>query len=81
MILRVDGDHADHIALGDSFLVLDRADGLPQVITDEREVAIRRLCSQVLDGVAEDAPEYDAKVTLTAELIERYLKARVGEPA
>jgi quercetin dioxygenase-like cupin family protein len=29
----------------------------------------------------EDAPEYDAKVTLTAELIERYLKARVGEPA
>jgi quercetin dioxygenase-like cupin family protein len=29
----------------------------------------------------EDAPEYDPKVALTADLIERYLKARVGEPA
>jgi len=29
----------------------------------------------------EDAPEYDAKVALTPELIERYLKAKVGEPA
>jgi quercetin dioxygenase-like cupin family protein len=29
----------------------------------------------------EDAPEYDPKVVLTAELIERYLKAKIGEPA
>jgi quercetin dioxygenase-like cupin family protein len=29
----------------------------------------------------EDAPEYDARVALTPELIERYLKAKVGEPA
>ena len=29
----------------------------------------------------EDAPEYDAKIALTAELVARYLKARVGEPA
>jgi len=29
----------------------------------------------------EDAPEYDPKVALTPELIERYLKAKVGEPA
>jgi quercetin dioxygenase-like cupin family protein len=29
----------------------------------------------------EDAPEYDPKVALTAELIERYLKAKIGEPA
>jgi hypothetical protein len=29
----------------------------------------------------EDAPEYDPKVVLTAELIERYLRAKIGEPA
>jgi quercetin dioxygenase-like cupin family protein len=29
----------------------------------------------------EDAPEYDARVVLTAELVERYLKAKVKEPA
>jgi quercetin dioxygenase-like cupin family protein len=29
----------------------------------------------------EDAPEYDPKVVLTPELIARYLKAKVGEPA
>jgi len=29
----------------------------------------------------EDAPEYDAKVVLTAELVEKYLKAKVKETA
>ena len=29
----------------------------------------------------EDAPEYDPKVVLTPELVERYLKRRVKEPA
>jgi uncharacterized RmlC-like cupin family protein len=29
----------------------------------------------------EDAPEYAPGVALTPELIERYLKAKVGEPA
>jgi hypothetical protein len=29
----------------------------------------------------EDAPEYDPKVTLTAERVVEYLKARVKEPA
>ena len=29
----------------------------------------------------EDAPEYDAKVVLTAELVKRYLAAKVKEPA
>ena len=29
----------------------------------------------------EDAPEYDAKVVLTAEVVARYLKAKVKEPA
>ena len=29
----------------------------------------------------EDAPEYDASVVLTAELVKRYLTAKVKEPA
>jgi len=29
----------------------------------------------------EDAPEYDAKVVLTAQLVEKYLKGRIKEPA
>jgi quercetin dioxygenase-like cupin family protein len=29
----------------------------------------------------EDAPEYDAKIVLTAELVEKYLKRRIKEPA
>jgi len=31
----------------------------------------------------EDAPEYDAKLTLTAELVEKYLhaKAKIAQPA
>ena len=29
----------------------------------------------------EDAPEYDAKVVLTGELIQRYLAPKVKEPA
>jgi uncharacterized RmlC-like cupin family protein len=29
----------------------------------------------------EDAPEYDSKVVLTADLIEKYLKRRIKEPA
>jgi len=29
----------------------------------------------------ENAPEYDPNVTLTAELVKRYLAARVKEPA
>src|SRR6266487_3740014 len=29
----------------------------------------------------EDAPEYDSKMVLTAELVEKYLKRRVKEPA
>jgi hypothetical protein len=59
MMLRINGDRADFAALADSFLILDRADGLPQVITDHREVAVRRLCSQVLGDVAEGTPDYD----------------------
>ena len=29
----------------------------------------------------EDAPEYDAQIVLSAELVEKYIKGKVGEPA
>ncbi len=58
-IFRPGGDHADFLMLADSFLVLERGDDDLQVITDEREIAVRRHCSAVFDGVAESTPEYD----------------------
>jgi hypothetical protein len=35
----------DYLLLADSFLVLDQLCGGAQVVTDEREVATRRICS------------------------------------
>ncbi|WP_241996064.1 hypothetical protein [Kribbella sp. VKM Ac-2568] len=49
----------DYLLLADSFLVLDLGSGGPRVITDEREVAARRVCSGPLDGVPRGTPEYD----------------------
>ena len=59
LIIRAHGGHLDYLLLADSFLVLDQAGGGPQVITDEREVTARRICSAPLDGVPRGAPEYD----------------------
>ncbi|MFG1866689.1 hypothetical protein [Micromonospora arborensis] len=49
----------DYLLLADSFLVLDRVHGGPEVITDEREVIARRECSAPLDRVTSGTPEYD----------------------
>jgi Protein phosphatase 2C len=57
-IFRFGEDRADFLILADSFLVLDQAGGQPQVVTDEREVAVRRACSAALEGIAAGAPEY-----------------------
>ncbi len=58
-ILRFDEDHADFLMLGDSFLAFDWPGDAPHVITDEREVAVRRECSVVFDGVDVGTPEYE----------------------
>jgi hypothetical protein len=76
MMLRVDGDRADFAALADSFLILDRAGGLPKVITDQRETGVRRQCSQVLDGVAEGTPGYHRARQVYIEA----LRARRNQP-
>jgi hypothetical protein len=58
-IVRAHGGRLDYLLLADSFLVLDQAGGGPEVITDEREVTTRRMCSAPLDGMARGTPEYD----------------------
>jgi hypothetical protein len=59
VIVRTDRGRLDYLLLADSFLVLDQVSGGPQVITDEREVTARRICSASLDGVPRGTPEYD----------------------
>ena len=58
-IVRAHRGRLDYLLLADSFLVLDRVCGGPQVITDEREVTARRICSAPLEGVPLGTPEYD----------------------
>lgn len=76
MILRVTGDRADYLALGDSFLILDVARGEAQVITDEREVDVRRLCAAVLAGVAAGTAEYEQAREAYIDM----LRARRNQP-
>jgi hypothetical protein len=57
-ILRRSGDLIEHLVLGDSFLVLDRADAAPLVVTDPREVNISRSYQSALEAVADGSDEY-----------------------
>ncbi|MGW2084798.1 integrase [Streptomyces sp. NPDC001880] len=56
-VLRRSGDRIDHLVLGDAFLVLDRADGAPLVVSDPREVTISRPYASALGAVAEGSDE------------------------
>ncbi|SCF12766.1 protein phosphatase 2C domain-containing protein [Micromonospora chokoriensis] len=67
----------DYLLLADCFLVLDAADGSPQVITDEREGLARRECSVPLDGLAPGNPEYDRVRDSCAEAL-RARRNQVG---
>ncbi|MCO1593668.1 hypothetical protein M8C17_00610 [Micromonospora sp. RHAY321] len=75
-IVRAHQGRLDHLLLADSFLVLDEAGDGPQVITDEREVASRRLCSAPLEGVATGTPEYDR----IRESCVRTMRSRRNQP-
>jgi hypothetical protein len=75
-IVRAHRGRLDHLLLADSFLVLDQVRGGPQVVTDEREVVARRVCSAPLDGVPEGTPEYDRIRASCAEA----LRARRNQP-
>ncbi|MDG4781751.1 hypothetical protein O7614_19025 [Micromonospora sp. WMMD961] len=58
-VVRAYRGRLDYLLLADTFLILDPAHGGPQVITDDREVAARRDCSALLDGITAGTPEYD----------------------
>ena len=57
-VLRLSGDRAEYLVLGDSLLVLDRA-GDPLVVTDRREVALSRPYRIALEAATPESAEYD----------------------
>jgi len=57
-VLRVAGDRLDYLVLGDSVLVLGRADGAPYVVADPREVIVSGSYRPALAATAEDGAEY-----------------------
>jgi hypothetical protein len=58
-IARLGGSLLDYLLLGDCFLVLNQISGGPLIITDEREVTARRICTAPLVGVGRDTAEYE----------------------
>lgn len=76
LMVRVDRGRLDYLLLADSFLVLDQVCGGPRVVTDEREVAARRVCSAPLVGVLPGTPEYDRVRASCGE----ELRARRNQP-
>jgi hypothetical protein len=58
-MLRLHEDRADYLVLADTFLLLDQTNDRPLVITDEREVTIRRRLDATMQAAAEGTPEYE----------------------
>lgn len=58
-IARLHGSRLDYLLLADCFLVLDQISGGPLIISDEREVTARRICTAPLAGVARGTAEYE----------------------
>jgi hypothetical protein len=59
VVIRSRGGWLDYLLLADCFLVLDQVSGGPLVITDEREVNARGVCSAPLAGVASGTADYE----------------------
>ncbi|MEV0430960.1 hypothetical protein [Micromonospora sp. NPDC050495] len=57
-MLRVADGLVEHLVLGDSYVVLDRADGSPLIRSDPREVVISRAYQSKLAATAEGSDEY-----------------------
>ncbi len=58
-LMRAAVDRLDYLVLADCFLVLGPVSGEPLVITDEREVSARRICSAPLAGLDRGTAEYE----------------------
>ncbi|MFJ8579927.1 hypothetical protein [Micromonospora sp. NPDC093277] len=57
-ILRLSDGRIEHLVLGDSFLVLDRAAAAPLVVSDPREVMISRAYESALGATTKGSDEY-----------------------
>jgi hypothetical protein len=57
-ILRLSDDLIEYLVLGDAYVVLDKADSAPLVVSDPREVVISRSYEPALEAVAEGSDEY-----------------------
>lgn len=77
MMARAHHGRLDYLALADSFLVLDRFRGGPEVITDEREATARFVCAEPLDGIPRGTREYDRVYHSCAEAL-RARRNRAG---
>ncbi len=75
-IARAGPDRLDYLLLADCHLVLDGVGAGVQVVTDEREVAVRRACLAPLDGVAEGTPAYERVLDACVQA----LRARKNQP-
>lgn len=59
VIARLQGSLLDYLLLADCFLVLDQISGGPLIVSDEREVTARRICTAPLAEVARGTAEYE----------------------
>jgi hypothetical protein len=58
-VVRFAEDRADYLLLADAFAVLERSNAGPLVMTDPREVTVRRECMGPLNGLPAGTPEYE----------------------
>lgn len=58
-VVRYGESGVDHLVLADAFVVIERHDLGPQVVTDPREVAVRARCTQPLVGLTPGSPAYE----------------------
>lgn len=70
------GDHLDYLVLADAYVVLARAEGAPQVLTDPREVDVRDACTGPLAGLAPGSAAYARALPSVIDA----LRARRNQP-
>lgn len=69
LVIREDAGGLDYLALGDSFLAVERTAGEPLIVTDERELAVRRECTRALDGLLPGSPQFETVRDRCIELL------------
>jgi hypothetical protein len=76
LVIRSRRDRLDYMVLADCFLVLAMVSGEAEVITDEREVTARQICTAPLAGIASGTTEYER----TRDSCVEALRARRNQP-